>query len=211
MYPCDVAVAIARAKRRSSGVLGGRPAHGSCGRGLRWRACLRPPPVRPRRPRRARSRGSRRAWRRRSWRWPPSARAARGPEPAGRSPRPRRCRRAASSWRAPTIAPSPRRPRRSSGAPTSRSRCGGPSTSCSRSARRRPTSPSSRRSWPPAASGSSTPTPRPRRCVAEGAVKALEALVRTNLSVTPGDERLARIARAREAAADAARRAGETA
>jgi hypothetical protein len=46
--------------------------------------------------------------------------------------------------------------------------------------------------------------------VAEGAVKALEALVRTNLSVTPGDGRLDRIARAREAAADAARRAGET-
>ena len=45
--------------------------------------------------------------------------------------------------------------------------------------------------------------------VAEGAVKAIEALVRANLSVTPDD--LARIARVREAAGDAARRAGETA
>jgi formiminotetrahydrofolate cyclodeaminase len=47
--------------------------------------------------------------------------------------------------------------------------------------------------------------------VAEGAVKAIEALVRANLSVTPGDERLARIHRVRDAAGDAARRAGETA
>jgi formiminotetrahydrofolate cyclodeaminase len=47
--------------------------------------------------------------------------------------------------------------------------------------------------------------------LAEGAVKAIEALVRTNLSVTPGDERLLRIGRARAAAGDAARRAGETA
>jgi len=45
--------------------------------------------------------------------------------------------------------------------------------------------------------------------VAEGAVKAIEALVRTNLSVTPGDERLARIRRVREQSADAARRASE--
>jgi formiminotetrahydrofolate cyclodeaminase len=46
--------------------------------------------------------------------------------------------------------------------------------------------------------------------VAEGAVKAVEALVRANLGVTPGDERLDRICRAREAAGDAARRAGES-
>ena len=47
--------------------------------------------------------------------------------------------------------------------------------------------------------------------MAEGAVQAIGALVRANLSVTPGDERLARIQRVREAAGDAARRAGETA
>jgi formiminotetrahydrofolate cyclodeaminase len=46
--------------------------------------------------------------------------------------------------------------------------------------------------------------------LAEGAVKAVEALVRANLSVTAGDERLQRIGRAREAAGDAARRAGES-
>jgi hypothetical protein len=45
--------------------------------------------------------------------------------------------------------------------------------------------------------------------VAEGAVKAVEVLVRANLLVTAGDERLERIGRAREAAADAARRATE--
>jgi formiminotetrahydrofolate cyclodeaminase len=46
--------------------------------------------------------------------------------------------------------------------------------------------------------------------LAEGAVKAIEALVRANLSVTPGDERLTRIGRACAAAGDAARRARET-
>jgi formiminotransferase-cyclodeaminase len=46
--------------------------------------------------------------------------------------------------------------------------------------------------------------------LAEGAVRAIESLVRANLSVTAGDERLARIGRARESAADAARRAADT-
>ena len=45
--------------------------------------------------------------------------------------------------------------------------------------------------------------------LAEGAAKAIEALVRANLSVTPGDERLARIGRACAAAGDAVRRAKE--
>ena len=45
--------------------------------------------------------------------------------------------------------------------------------------------------------------------LAEGAAKAIEALVRANLSVTPGDERLSRIGRACAAAGDAVRRAKE--
>src|SRR5262245_21894532 len=47
--------------------------------------------------------------------------------------------------------------------------------------------------------------------LAEGAARAVEALVRANLSVTSSDERLDRIARACDAAGDAARRAAETA
>ena len=81
----------------------------------------------------------------------------------------------------------------------------------SRSARRRPPSPSSRRSWRSRCERLVHADAAAAALLAEGAVKAIEALVRANLSVTAGDVRLARIARARDAAGDAARRAGRRA
>ena len=164
---------------------------------------------RPRPP--ARRPGSQRRCRLRSLRWRPSARAARGPAPAGRSPRPGRCSSGASSSAHADVeafgrADSGARARhRRRGAAAAR-----PSTCCSRSARPRATSPSSRRSSSAHCERLVHADAEAAALVAEGAVKAIEALVRANLSVTP-DDTSTRIARVREAAGDAARRAGETA
>ena len=107
--------------------------------------------------------------------------------------------------------PSPRRPRRSSAAPRSRSRCAetvdlllalGEAAATSAELAALVSAHCDRLVHADAEAAA---------LVAEGAVKAIEALVRANLSVTPGDERLVRIARVREAAGDAARRAGRRA